>query len=117
MANQPGGISQDWFRSGAILHLLLLRYGNLAAYESWYDKSVAAWNEVGLRRKDGREYVKILQREFKEVHQVYWDFCSVCLICGFEADAASLAEVIGCWDWEGVGFEQFWNILALRYRE
>ena len=41
-------IGWDVYRAGAHIAYLLLRYGNLPAYHSWFDKSLAGWQDKAL---------------------------------------------------------------------
>ena len=100
--HKEGGPQFDHFRMGALLPPLLLRFGALRSYETWLQKTLRAFQEIG----PFTDYAS-------ELAEVYF----VALIggapngvlCGFEDDARRLLAVTGLAEWADTGMDAFWT--------
>ena len=90
------GIRVDVFRGGLFLPPLLLRFGALRSYETWLQKTLRAFQEIGSFTDYASEFLEV------------WWLVFMCgaptgVLCGFEDDAGRLLAVTGLAEWADTG--------------
>ena len=95
------GLKADLFRLSTVLPSLLLRFGALRSYETWLEKSLQAFQEIG----PFTDYVL-------ELHEVVGVTLNtgapILVICGFEDDARGILAVTGLAEWTDIGMDALW---------
>ena len=95
------GIKSDYFLCGNICTPLLLRYGALGAYHTYYGKTIAAYRDLGLA--ESNDYTTEWFEIFKLLQAVVTMW-----LAGYEADVSEILGAVGLSKYEGDGFEQHW---------
>ena len=99
------GIKSDVFRGSNHLPLLLLRFGALRSYETWFQKTLQAFQELG----PFTDYVS----EFTEVYYAALaNGAPTIVLCGFEDDAGRILAATGLAEWTDTGMDALWTNLA-----
>ena len=95
------GIKSDYFLCGNICTPLLLRYGALGVYRTYYGKAIGAYRGLGLA--ESKDYTTEWFEVFKLLQAVVTMW-----LAGYEADVSDLLGAVGLSEYEGDGFEQHW---------
>ena len=95
------GAKIDVIRMSPILAPLLLRFGALRSYQTWLNKTLQAFQEIG----PFTDYVS----ELMEVFSVnLFVGTPIGILCGFEDDARQILAATGLAEWTDTGMEVLW---------
>ena len=95
----------DYFRIGNLLPPLLLRFGALRSYETWLQKTLRAFQEIGPFTDYASEFVEVW-------FVAFISGAPTGVLCGFEDDAGRLLAVTGLAEWADTGMDAFWTTMS-----
>jgi hypothetical protein len=96
---------QDWFRSGMWLHLLALRWGELAHAKVWQEKTLAGYKNLNL--SGNFNYKQTGQTLMAEIGDNLNTPLHVLLLLGHSGLAWDLLQAMGL-GWDERGFDAWW---------